>query len=136
MHTDDGHLHRTSENSLPETQEDETLPEPLPAKQSGTSITEVSKRKSKLSKDSHPTSETTESSVPFEKSLKVREDKIQLEKAATKQCVDLDSSESCGSSFASKNNDPHKHQRHEAAENVIDDEATKKTRKKKKEKQD
>ena len=140
MHTDDGHLHRTSESSLPETQEDKTLPEPQLAKQSSTSITEVSKRKSKLSKDSLPTSETTESSVPFEKPVKVREDKIQdkiqQEKAATKQCVGLDSSESCGSSFASKDNDPHKHQRHEDAENVIDDEATKKTRKKKKEKQD
>ena len=131
-HTDDGHVYWTSENSLPETQEDETLPEPQLVKRSGTSTTEVSKRKSKLSKDSHPTSETTESSVPFEKPVKVREVKVQQEKAATKQCVDLDSSESCGSSFASKDNDPHKHQRHEAAENVTEDEATKKTRKKKK----
>ena len=120
-HTDDGHVHKRSESSSPETQEDETLPEPQLAKQSGTSITEESKRKSKLSKNSHPTSETTESSVPFEKPVKVREVKVQQEKAATKQCVDLDSSESCGSSFASKDNDPHKRQRHEAAENVIDD---------------
>ena len=130
--TDDGHVYRTSENSLPETQADETLPEPQLAKRSGTPITEVSKHKSKLSKDSHPISETTESSVPFEKPVKVREVNVQQEKAATKQCVDFDSSESCGSSFASKDNDLHKRQRHEAAENVIDDEATKKTRKKKK----
>ena len=100
--TDDGHVYQRSESSLPETQEDETLPEPQLAKRSGTSITEESKRKNKLSKDSHPTSETTESSVPFEKPVKVREVKVQQEKAATKQCVGLDSSESCGSSFASK----------------------------------
>ena len=116
-HTDDGHVYRTSESSLLETQEDETLLELQLAKRSGTSITEEPKRKSKLSKDSHLTSETTGRSVPFEKH-------------------DLDSSESCGPSFASKDNDPHKRQRHEAAENVIDDEATKKTRKKKKEKKD
>ena len=135
-HTDDGHVYRTSESSLLETQEDETLLEPQLAKRSGTSITEEPKRKSKLSEDSHPTLETTESSVPFEKPVQVREIKVQQEKAATKRCVDLDSSESCGPSFASKDNDPHKRQRHEAAENVIDDEATKKTRKKKKEKKD
>ena len=135
-HSDDGRLYWRSESSLPETQEDETLAEPQLAKRSGTSITEESKRKSKLSKGLHPTSETAESSVPFEKPVKIREVKVQPDKAATLQCVGLDSSKSCGSSFAAKDSDPHKRQRHEAAENVIDDEATKKKRKRKKKKKD
>ena len=49
-HTDDGHVYRTSESSLLETQEDETLLEPQLAKRSGSSITEEPKRKSKLRK--------------------------------------------------------------------------------------
>ena len=70
-HSDDGRLHWRSKTSLPETQEDETSAEPQLAKRSGMSITEEYKRKSKVSKDSHPTSETTKNSIPFEKPVKI-----------------------------------------------------------------
>ena len=70
-HSDDDRLHWRSKSSLPETQENETLAEPELAKRSGTSITEEYKRKSKVSKDSHSSSETTENSIPFEKPVKI-----------------------------------------------------------------